>query len=389
MKCWIIDTLIGIFAIDDRGTIVDFRDFDGEVDKIVEFYKYIRYEEDLGPYLDFFKKLLSELEDSGFTEFILDNFDLKSKLESQLEYNLRKDYTSLEFKNFRLNLPAQLKKIGITKSKQEIQEFYKQVNQELIKYHIKQEGAKNDVAIMQIIETLQTLKKTISLFASRLKEWYGLHFPELSDKIIDDNIVFSRLVSELGNKNKFTEENLETVLEGEKNLIKKIREQVSISMGADINLEMVKQFADEILDINEYRKALEDQLEDLMEDTAPNIKAIVGSLIGAKLISKAGSLKDLAYSPASRIQILGAEKALYRFLKTGDKRPKYGIIFQWKQIRSAKPWLRGKIARLIAGKIGLAAKVDYFSGDFIGDQYAEEIEEKIKELEKKYPEPPK
>ncbi|MFO8017142.1 MAG: hypothetical protein R6U96_00760 [Promethearchaeia archaeon] len=389
MKCWIIDTLIGIFAIDDRGTIINFRDFDGEVDDIVEFYKYIRYKKKLGPYLEFFNEIFSELEDSGYTEFILDNFELKSKLDNHFNYNLQKDYSSLEFRNFRLNLTTQLKKIGISKSREEIQETYKQVNQALIKYHIKQEGTKNDVTIIQIIETLQTLKKTISLFSGRLKEWYGLHFPELSDKIIDDNIVFSRLVSELGKKKEFTEENLKSILEGEKRKIKEIREKVSISMGADINLKMVKQFADKILSLNNYRKDLEGRLDELMEETAPNMKAIVGSLIGAKLISKSGSLKELAYSPASRIQILGAEKALYRFLKTGEKRPKYGIIFQWKQIRSAKPWLRGKIARLIAGKLGLAAKVDYFSGDFIGDQYAEEIEEKIKELEKKYPEPPK
>lgn len=389
MRCWIIDTLIGLFAIDDRGTIVNFRDFEGRVEDIIEFYKQIRYKDKLGPYIDFLNGFFSELENSGYTEFILDNYDLKSKLSNEFNYKLKKDYSSLEFQNFRQNLQQNLKKIGMSKSKEQLQEIFKNVNQALIKYHIKKKGGKNDVTIMQIIETLQTLKKTISLFSSRLKEWYGLHFPELTDKIIDDNIIFSQLVLELGDKENFTDENLNSVLQGEKNMIKSIREVVSISMGADIELDMVQRFAEEILRIDKYRNYLEEQLDNLMEETAPNITAIVGSLIGAKLISKAGSLKDLAYSPASRIQILGAEKALYRFLKTGEKRPKYGIIFQWKQIRSAKPWLRGKIARLIAGKIGLAAKVDYFSGDFIGDQYAAEIEEKIKELQEKYPEPPK
>lgn len=93
--------------------------------------------------------------------------------------------------------------------------------------------------------------------------------------------------------------------------------------------------------------------------------------------------------PASRIQLLGAEKALYRFLKTGEKRPKHGLLFQWNQIRSAKPYHRGKIARVVAGKIGLSAKVDFFSGDFIGDVFSKEIEGKIKEIEEKYPNPPK
>ena len=138
-----------------------------------------------------------------------------------------------------------------------------------------------------------------------------------------------------------------------------------------------------------YRQELEVYLEELMEKTGPNINALIGSLIGAKLISKAGSLQKLAYMPASRIQLLGAEKALYRFLKTGEKRPKHGLIFQWNQIRSAKPWQRGKIARVVAGKVGLSAKVDYFSGEFIGDQLSDAIEKKIKEIEKKYPTPPK
>ena len=100
-------------------------------------------------------------------------------------------------------------------------------------------------------------------------------------------------------------------------------------------------------------------------------------------------MKKLAYMPASRVQLLGAEKALYRFLKTGEKRPKHGLIFQWNQIRSAKPWIRGKIARVVAGKIGVAAKVDYFNGEFIGNQLSEGVELKIKEIELKYPNPPK
>jgi nucleolar protein 56 len=160
-------------------------------------------------------------------------------------------------------------------------------------------------------------------------------------------------------------------------------------MGANIDLEMVKRFAEEILSLDTYRETLETHLDDLMDNLAPNIKAIVGSLVGAKLIAEAGSLRKLAFMPSSRIQLLGAEKALYRHLRTGSKLPKHGLIFQWKQIRGNPPWIRGNIARLIAGKVGLAAKIDYFSGDFIGDEYAKEIEEKIEKLKKEHPNPPK
>ena len=138
---------------------------------------------------------------------------------------------------------------------------------------------------------------------------------------------------------------------------------------------------------NRFRQELEEHLDTLMEQVAPNLFALVGGLIGAKLIAKAGSLKKLAYMPASRIQLLGAEKALYRFLKTGEKRPKHGLIFQWNQIRGSKPWNRGKISRVISGKIGISAKVDFFGGEFVADVLSKEINEKIQEIEKKYPKP--
>jgi nucleolar protein 56 len=124
-----------------------------------------------------------------------------------------------------------------------------------------------------------------------------------------------------------------------------------------------------------------------METLAPNLNAMIVTLIGAKLIAKAGGLKKLAYMPASRVQLLGAEKALYQFLKTGDKRPKHGLIFQWKQIRGSQYHLRGKISRLIAGKIGIASKVDFFGGEFIGDTLSDEIAEKIKDIQEKHPKP--
>ena len=159
-------------------------------------------------------------------------------------------------------------------------------------------------------------------------------------------------------------------------------------MGSDIDLTILQGYTNQILSLDNYRIELESYLDSLIEKVTPNLRSIVGSLVSAKLISKAGSLKKLAFMPASRIQLLGAEKALYRFLKTGEKRPKHGLIFQWNQIRSAKPYHRGKIARMVSGKIGLASKLDYFNGEFIGDKLLEEIESKIKEIEKKYPKSP-
>jgi nucleolar protein 56 len=197
------------------------------------------------------------------------------------------------------------------------------------------------------------------------------------------------MVSVLGNRENFTIEKLQKSFDLNDMRIKNLSILASDSMGASIDIPIVKGYANQILSLDNYRIELEEYLEGLLKNTAPNLNAIVGSLIAAKLIAKAGSLKKLAFMPASRIQLLGAEKALYRFLKTGERRPKHGLIFQWNQIRGSKPWNRGKISRLIAGKIGISAKVDYFNGEFIAEAISKDIEHKILEIEKKYPNPPK
>ena len=384
MKCHIADTLFGIFALDDAGTIVNFLDFNNDNQKIIDFYESI----DNDTILDEFKIFISELKSSGFDGFIFDNKKLESLVSEKLDVETIINTSSLDFKNFRLNLANQLKKVGITISDDELLAKYKEINEALIKEKVSKAGAQSDIIIIQINETLEILKKSLSLFVARLREWYGLHFPELTDKVIDDNIILTKLVSILGHRNNYTSDSIGKNFDIKEDRIDNLVKQANQSMGADIDLNYLQQFAKQILSLDSYRENLELHLEELMEKTAPNLKTIVGSLIGAKLIAKAGSLRKLAFMPASRVQLLGAEKALYRFLKTGEKKPKHGLIFQWSQIRGSRPWIRGKISRLIAGKIGLASKVDYFSGEFFGDNLAREIEEKIRVLGEKYPNPP-
>ncbi len=383
MKCYIINTLVGIFVIDNAGNILNFRDFNNLNQRFVKFYSQISQdiiEEE--EYLE----LLTELKNSGFDEFIFDDKNLQI-LTSKV-YNLKTflEIDSLEFRNFRLNLSNELKKIGLFTSYEELLINYKNINEQLIKLKIRQVGNKKDIIIIQIIDNLDMLKKTISLFSSRLKEWYGLHFPELTDKIIEDNIFLAKLISLAGHRNNISKELLEKLEIGEKKkeYILNISQE---SMGAEIDLSMVIECANQILSLEKYRTNLELYLENLMEEIAPNIKSIVGALIGAKLIAKSGTLRKLAIMPASRIQLLGAENALYRFLRSGDRLPKHGLIFQWQQIRSSKIYHRGNIARLIAGKLAIAAKVDYFGGKFIGNELIKDIERKIEEIKIKYPNP--
>ena len=384
MRCYIIDSLIGIYALDDGGNFLNYIDFLDDIQKSVNFYNSLNSNILSEEYLDF----MNELNNSGFDNFVFDNRKLKDITMQNLGYNTSFEKFSLEFKNFRFNLSDQLKKISITKTRDDILSFFKKVEELLIKEQISQYGSKGDVEVVQIIETLDILKKSISLFSSRMREWYGLHFPELTDKLIEENILIAKIITVLGKRDNFTYEKIDQEFSFKESRIKMLQKLASQSMGADIDLSIIKKYANEILSLDDFRQELEGYLDTLMEQVAPNLFAIVGGLIGAKLIAKAGSLKKLAFMPASRIQLLGAEKALYRFLKTGEKRPKHGLIFQWNLIRGSKPWNRGKISRLISGKIGISAKVDYFRGEFVADVLSKEINEKIQEIEKKYPKPP-
>ncbi|MFX1273973.1 MAG: hypothetical protein ACFFBP_02285 [Promethearchaeota archaeon] len=385
MKCYIIDTLSGLFAVDESGTLINFLDFNDNEQNIVEFYISL----DEGEIIGDINNLFSELTHTGFNEFIFDNKQFKNVIDQKKHYTSHLEINSLEFRNFRFNLESQLQNVGISKTKDEILLKHKKVSQDLIKLQISKAGQQGDVAIIQAIETLNTLKKSISLFSVRLREWYGIHFPELTDKVIEDNIILAKLVSTLGHRDNYTLERLGENFDLSSKRIDFLIENASSSMGADIDLTMVKNYANQIIMLDSYREELEEYLEKLMEDVAPNLMSIIGSLIGAKLITKAGSLKKLAFMPASRIQLLGAETALYRFLRTGKGIPKHGLIFQWNQIRGSKAYLRGKISRIVSGKIGIAAKVDYFRGDFIGEDISKDLSNKIKEIENKYPNPPK
>jgi nucleolar protein 56 len=385
MKSYIADTLGGIFAFDATGNILSFIDFEEDKEKIIQFFEAI----DEGTLKSIYKDFLLELKNSGFDEFVFDNKDLYI-LTSQLQgYKTEYKELSLEFKAFRFNLLNQLKKVGITMTKDELLTQYKEINELLTKKKVSLASGHSDNIIIQIINILDVIKKSISLLSSHLREWYGLHFPELTDKVIDDNILLARIIFILGSRDKFTEENLRKNFDISEKKVYILQDYALTSMGANFNLNMVQEYARQILSLDTYSQDLEAYLTDLMTKSAPNINAIIGPLIGAKLIAKAGSLRKLAFMPASRIQLLGAEKALYRFLKTGEKRPKHGVIFQWNQIRGSKYYHRGKIARVVAGKIGIAAKVDNFSGEFIGDELARNLELKIKEIEEKYPNPPK
>jgi nucleolar protein 56 len=157
---------------------------------------------------------------------------------------------------------------------------------------------------------------------------------------------------------------------------------------AEQDLTEIQALSKNVLGFYELRKNMESYVDTTMAEVAPNTRAVAGALIGARLIAIVGSLQNLAMKPASTIQVLGAEKALFRSLKTGARPPKHGLIFQHALLHDAKRWQRGKIARVLAGKLAIAARIDAFGGKYVGDSLKADIEKRLKEILEKYKEPP-
>ncbi|MBR9681432.1 MAG: hypothetical protein GOV00_01395 [Candidatus Altiarchaeota archaeon] len=211
-----------------------------------------------------------------------------------------------------------------------------------------------DYLVVQAVGALDDLTKAINLLANRAMEWYGLHYPE------------------------FKEEDMEKYISG---LLKHKR---GISMGLEIDdrdLNSIRDYAEGITLLIKRKKLIETYIDKLMSELSPNVKALAGANLGARLISRAGSLKRLARLPASTIQVFGAEKALFKHLQKGVPPPKHGIIFQHNAISTAPKHNRGKLARTLAAKLAIAAKIDYYSGDF-RQSLVDDWNARIKEVKK-------
>ncbi|KAH1080141.1 hypothetical protein J1N35_019902 [Gossypium stocksii] len=246
-----------------------------------------------------------------------------------------------------------------------------------------------DNMVIQAIFLLDTLDKDINSFSMRVREWYSWHFPELV-KIVNDNYLYARVAKLIEDKSKLSEEHVPALTEilGDEDKAKEVVEAGKASMGQDltpVDLINVQLFAQRVMDLAEYRKNLYDYLVTKMNDIAPNLASLIGEVVGARLISHAGSLTNLAKCPSSTLQILGAEKALFRALKTRGNTPKYGLIFHSSFIGRASSKNKGRMARYLANKCSIASRIDCFSergSTVFGEKLREQVEERLEFYDK-------
>ena len=277
---------------------------------------------------------------------------------------------------------------GFAKDENEAMEKLREFAMQLSSSKITEVSQSSDLHITQAINTLDETDRMINSMGSRMREWYGLHFPEL-DNLIDSVNGYSQIVL-AGKRENISKENFENAgfPESKVEMLSLVKEK---SRGGDItekNLGIVQTLAKQILDLFELRKTIEEHIEEQMAAELPNITAVLGAAVGARILAHAGSLKRLSSMPASTIQILGAEKALFRSLKTGANPPKHGILFQHAIVHAAPKWQRGKIARAVAGKAAIAARVDVY-GAGLNQTLLDKLNIRVQEIGKKYSQPTK
>jgi nucleolar protein 56 len=385
VKATIVESVIGVFGFGEDNKLAEKVFFPKDPQETAE--KLRKIEE--GKLIEEISSLIDKLRAKGYTHFVFENQEMARSAGEKLGIEVGTEASSEAGRLLRENLEKFALEYGFVEKPEQLRVQVHTISVELAKMKVKTTVERRDLLVAQAVLTVDDLDKSLNLFMSRIREWFGLHYPEL-DRLLDKHETYARLVVNLGTRENFTAENLEE--EGlPKAKSQTMAEVAAASMGADLgdeDLAQIQSMCRNVLGLYSVRQSLENYVDSVMEEVAPNTKTIAGSLLGARLIAIAGGLMNLAKLPASTMQVLGAEKALFRSLKTKARPPKHGIIFQHPLIHDAKRWQRGKIARALAGKLSIAARVDAFSGKYAGDELKADLDKRIEEIRERYEKPP-
>jgi len=330
MKVFVSQTFLGIFAFDEKERLVDKVLFPKDAKKIVDSLENPE---------KFKKELIEKLGKKGYKQ--IEESDEIGKS------SFRKVAKDLGYSDKQLN--KLLTEIGI----------------ELTRRKIKQ-TVKKDKIIIQTVNAIDELDKSINIFVARLREWYGLHFPEL-EQTEDKHERFVKLISNYGLRDNIPEENLGKIS----------KESMGINL-SEKDEEILQEYATRLKELYKLREHMEKYTEKLMKGIAPNFSELATPILGARLIALSGGLERLAKKPSSTLQLMGAEKALFRYLRGKGRSPKFGVLFTHPRIQKVPGNKRGRIARILASKMSIAVKIDYYGSEDKSEELKKELDKRIK-----------
>lgn len=324
-----------------------------------------------------------------YDKVITDSEVIENEL-NKLGINVSMDYNNELLKDWRVNRMSKLlEETGQVESETDYRLKMRETVLAETSEKIRAFSAQSDELVAQLVHAIDDLQKTINLLSNRLYEVYALHFPELVD-VVNNPITLARIVVDKPHRSKMDNELLSQYgIPSDKIVYAMGRKDTSLGGElSESDLEGISYYAQTLIYTSEQMTKLENWTASKMEDIAPNLAAVAGSNVGARLISAMGSLLNLAKSHSSKIQIVGAEKALYSALRGRGQPPKHGYIFQIPEIGNAPYWIRGKLARAFASKIVIAARLDVFDGEMLGPSMREELKKYEEELRKQFPQAP-
>ncbi|MBS7629995.1 hypothetical protein KEJ47_00215 [Candidatus Bathyarchaeota archaeon] len=374
-RLYLLESILGVFGINAKNEILVEIFYPWDPTRIADALT----KQAKGEITEEVRKAVEKSGKIGFTELVFSNRNLALTVKNRmgLDVQTEEENPALSF------LASSFEEIARRQGKDTAQ-FYElnhQVSLLLARGAVSESISKRESLIIQAVHLLNELDKSLNSLSSVLKEWYGLHFPELN-RLIDDNRTYALVVKAFGGKMHIDSKKLAEIgVQQAERILRASKESMGTTL-SDMDLHPIRQLSEHLLTLHDYRKDLEDYIASLVMEVSPNLSEVAGPLLAAKLLEKAKGLRKLSVMPSSRIQLLGAEKAMFRALKTGSKPPKHGLVFQHQLVHNSPKKFRGRVARLLSAKISLAARADYFSGRSIIPQLKEELA-KITEAIKK------
>jgi len=371
-------TVFGVFILDKEGKVISKHLFYPDADKAATTLMAVNDE----TVTDSIETSLKELEG---TDIIVEDAMFARALSKVENLNVKIEEGNAP-RWFRDSQDDYLIEQGIVSSHDEISSFRREVSIIFAKHKVSSASEEKDLLIKNAIDAVDEIDKSINVLIMRLREWYSLHHPSLN-RLVEDQEIFAKILNACTGKANINKDCLESM-----GVSATLTEQIIKALIGDIGAEfqesdlaVITSLAKSVNDLYQMRTELEIYISSMMETVAPNLATLAGPMIGARLISLAGSLKELARKPSSTIQVFGAEKALFRSLKTGADPPKHGIIYRVPEINTAPFWQRGKIARSLAGKLSIAARIDAYSDRDVGSSLREQFISRVEEIRKQNP----
>jgi nucleolar protein 56 len=358
MKAYLATNIIGVFAFDENGRVVAKKLFRKDSEAIAN--RLVRSGN--GEVIEEERAVVEEVRKKGYKEIVMDKRTAFEKITTLYEPQHKgKEIAARELRKLALENKW-------VSDHAELNMLITKVNVLLAGQKIKAVG--KDKIVIQVIGIIDEMDADTNSLAERLREWYGLHFPEMSREI-KAHERYAELVEKHGIRGNIKDKAVEYLAQK--------------SVGMDFSgedEESVKAFSKTLVEMMKTREKVSRYLERLCAEIMPNLSAVAGPLLASRLVAQAGGLEKIAKMPSSTIQLLGAEKALFRHLKGQGRAPKYGVLFSHPLIQQAPKHLKGKVARLISAKLSLAAKMDFYSKKDQAKEMRAYLERKVNELVK-------